>query len=68
MAALQLQKLAFTERDCRMFVLQLQELSITGEEHMGSWAVGIDSIPKSWAALTNLRKLELRGHVLLQVP
>ena len=47
--------------------VQLEELSITGEQSNDNWHVGLDCIPDEWAALTNLTKLELRGHSLLNV-
>ena len=47
--------------------LQLEELSITGEQSDGNWHVGMDCIPEEWASLTRLTKLELRGHSLLNV-
>ena len=46
---------------------QLEELSITAEEHVGAWAVGIEALPKEWAGLRVLRRLELRGHSMLHV-
>jgi hypothetical protein len=45
--------------------LQLQTLSLIGEEQGGQWIVGLDKIPDSWKSLTSLTKLELRGHPLL---
>lgn len=47
--------------------LQLEELTITGEQSDGNWHVGLDCIPEEWASLTRLTKLELRGHSLLNV-
>ena len=47
--------------------LQLEKLSITGEQSDGNWHVGMDCIPEEWASLTRLTKLELRGHSLLNV-
>ena len=47
--------------------MQLEELSITGEQSNDNWHVGLDCIPEEWAALTRLSKLELRGHSLLNV-
>ena len=47
--------------------MQLEELTITGEQSDGNWHVGMDCIPEEWAALTSLTKLELRGHSLLNV-
>ena len=43
----------------------LEELAVSVEDNLGSWAVGLDSVPESWRALKKLRKLELRGHVQL---
>lgn len=48
-------------------LVQLEELSITGEQSDGNWHVGMDCIPEEWATLTRLTKLELRGHSLLNV-
>ncbi len=47
--------------------VQLEELSISGEQSNDNWHVGMDCIPDEWAALTSLTKLELRGHSLLNV-
>lgn len=47
--------------------VQLEQLSITGEQSNDNWHVGLDCIPDEWAALTSLTKLELRGHSLLNV-
>ena len=47
---------------CLVLCMQLERLSISGEEHMGAWAVGIDTIPQAWSRLTALTSLELRGH------
>ncbi|KAK9784699.1 hypothetical protein WJX73_004775 [Symbiochloris irregularis] len=44
---------------------QLEELSVTAEDSEHAWLVGMDAVPKQWAALKRLRKLELRGHRLL---
>ncbi len=44
---------------------QLTSLSLVGEEHGGQWIVGLDVVPDAWRALVSLRKLELRGHQLL---
>lgn len=43
----------------------LEELSITAEETMGAWAVGMDAVPEAWTALTKLKRVELRGHTAL---
>lgn len=60
--------------NCRVPALQaselsrlpkLESLSLIGEEHLGQWIVGLDHIPPSWARLSTLKKLELRGHHLL---
>lgn len=48
-------------------LLQLEELCITAEQSNDNWHVGLDCIPDEWAAMTNLVKLELRGHSLLNV-
>lgn len=45
--------------------LQLESLTISGEEVEESLRVGVEGIPRQWAALTSLTKLELRGHSLL---
>lgn len=45
--------------------LQLESLSLIGEEHPGQWIVGLDHLPPAWARLSTLTKLELRGHHLL---
>ncbi len=49
--------------------MQLEELAITGEEHVhpNSWAIGLSAIPDSWADLKCLRTLQLQGHTLLEV-
>ena len=47
--------------------MQLEELSITGEEHVNAWAVGLDAIPEQWTSLVSLRTLQLRGHTMLLV-
>ncbi len=47
--------------------MQLEELNITGEQSNDNWHVGLDCIPDEWAGMTNLTKLELRGHSLLNV-
>ena len=47
--------------------VQLEELSLTGEEHVNAWAVGAESVPDEWKALKNLRTLQLRGHTMLLV-
>ena len=47
--------------------LQLEELSITAEQSSDNWHVGLDCIPEQWAKLTNLTRLELRGHCLLNL-
>ncbi|CAL8465073.1 g4608 [Coccomyxa elongata] len=44
---------------------QLEELSLTGEEHVNAWAVGVEAIPEEWRALRCLRTLQLRGHTML---
>ena len=43
----------------------LEELAVSVEDNLGSWAVGLDAIPESWRSLKRLRKLKLRGHVQL---
>jgi hypothetical protein len=43
----------------------LRELTITAEETMGAWAVGMDAVPAAWRSLTKLARLELRGHTAL---
>ncbi|KAK9823301.1 hypothetical protein WJX72_001754 [[Myrmecia] bisecta] len=69
-----LRKLSVEDLHCRVEkestaelsrLVQLEELCISGEEHAGAWAVGIDVIPKAWINLKHLRKLELRGHTML---
>ncbi|KAL3155844.1 hypothetical protein ABBQ32_012854 [Trebouxia sp. C0010 RCD-2024] len=71
-----LRRLAIEDLHCRLdadslqelaTMPQLEELSITGEQSNDNWHVGLDCIPEEWAALTNLTKLELRGHSLLNV-
>lgn len=47
--------------------LQLEELSLTGEEHVNAWAVGVEAIPEEWRALRCLSTLQLRGHTMLLV-
>lgn len=47
--------------------LQLEELSLTGEEHVNAWTVGIECVPVQWEKLTKLKSLQLRGHNLLSV-
>ena len=51
------------------WVLQLEELAITGEEHVhpNSWAIGLSSVPDSWSNLKSLRTLQLQGHTVLEV-
>ena len=50
-------------------MLQLEELAITGEEHVhpNSWAIGLSTLPDSWSNLRNLRTLQLQGHTVLEV-
>eukprot|EP00891_Asterochloris_glomerata_P003742 jgi/Astpho2/3742/Aster-x1169 len=63
-----LRRLAIEDLHCRIekgalselsSMTQLEELAITAEDTLGSWS--------EWAALTSLRKLELRGHSMLLV-
>ena len=51
------------------WVLQLEELAITGEEHVhpNSWAIGLSALPDSWSNLKRLRTLQLQGHTVLEV-
>jgi hypothetical protein len=46
---------------------QLEELSLTGEEHVNAWSVGIDGLPMQWSKLKRLKSLQLRGHNLIAV-
>ena len=43
----------------------LEELAVSVEDNLGSWAVGLDAVPEAWRSLTKLKRLELRGHVQL---
>ena len=43
----------------------LEELAVSVEDNLGSWAVGLDAVPEAWRSLKRLRKLQLRGHVQL---
>mmetsp|Transcript_25479 Transcript_25479/g.71256 ORF Transcript_25479/g.71256 Transcript_25479/m.71256 type:complete len:465 (+) Transcript_25479:431-1825(+) len=44
---------------------KLENLSISAEKQVGVWAVGLDTLPPSWACLTTIRKLELRSNCML---
>lgn len=44
---------------------ELEELAVSVEDNLGSWAVGLDAVPEAWRNLKKLKKLELRGHVQL---
>ena len=49
--------------------MQLEELAITGEEHVhpNSWAIGLSSVPDSWRSMKRLKRLQLQGHTILEV-
>ena len=49
--------------------MQLEELAITGEEHVhpNSWAIGLSSVPDSWRNMKRLKRLQLQGHTILEV-
>ncbi|KAL4425880.1 hypothetical protein ABPG75_009896 [Micractinium tetrahymenae] len=70
-----LRSLALDDLQCRVYreplaelgrLTQLRELMLTATQRHGVFIFGIDTIPDTWAQLTNLRSLELRGNALLE--